>query len=75
MKKCKTCKYWNYQGFNIGDCSGITPTAIVIPIPNQPKGKPNGKLIVKSGIVTNGTFFKTPGDFNCKNWGEKQGRD
>ena len=75
MKKCKTCRYWNYQGFNIGDCSGITPTAIVIPIPNQPKGKPNGKLIVKSGIVTNGTFFKTPGDFNCKNWREKQGRD
>jgi hypothetical protein len=72
MKKCKTCKYWDYQTFGIGNCSGITPSSMVIPIPNQPKGKPNGKLItVRSGLITDASFLKTTEDWNCKNWSRK----
>lgn len=68
MKKCKTCKHWEYQGFGMGKCSGIIARAMVIPIPNQPKGKPDGKLIVRKGISTNGSFVNTTEDWNCKNW-------
>lgn len=71
MTKCRTCKYWKREGFGIGKCSGITGSVFVIPIPNQPKGKTNGKLVSKSGLITNGTYLATPEDFNCKNWSKK----
>lgn len=72
MTKCRTCKHWNYQGFGIGKCSGITGSPFVIPIPNQPKGKPNGKLVnPRPGLITNATYLATPEDFNCKNWKRK----
>jgi hypothetical protein len=68
MKKCKTCKYWDYQGNKIGKCSGIVSSSIVIHIPNQPKEKPDGKLITKEGIITDANFIMTTQDWNCKNW-------
>lgn len=71
--KCRTCKHWNSQGFNLGQCSGIFPTTKIIPIPNQPKGKPNGKLITTHGIIVNGnpTNVMTTSDWYCKNWTRK----
>jgi hypothetical protein len=71
MKKCKTCKYWTPQNFKLGSCSGIFPTSTIIPIPNQPKGKPNGKLVTTPGIISNATFVTTREDWYCKNWKQK----
>ena len=68
MKKCKTCKHWNYQGHKMGKCSGILSSSMIIPIPNQPKGKPNGKMITKEGIITNTNFIMTTQDWYCKNY-------
>lgn len=71
MEKCKTCRYWNYQGFSLGTCSGIRVSSLIVPIPNQPKGKPNGKLLTKDGIVTDASFITTTQDWFCKNWERK----
>ena len=71
MKKCKTCTHWNYQGFKMGKCSGIMSSAILIPIPNQPKEKPDAKIIIKEGITTDSDFVITTQDWNCKNWTKK----
>lgn len=73
MKKCKTCKHYTPQGFKMGRCSGIRPETLVIPIPNQPKGKPNAKLVsVRHGIITDASFIMTTEDWYCKNWTRKQ---
>ena len=74
--KCKTCKHWNSQKFNLGhwgQCSGIFPTSKMIPIPDQPKGKPNVKIITTPGIIVNGnaTNVTTTCDWYCKNWTRK----
>ena len=71
MKKCKTCKHWDYQGFRMGKCSGILASALLISIPNQPKGKPDGKMIMREGITTNSDFVITTENWNCKNWSMK----
>ena len=71
MKKCKTCKHWDYQGHKMGKCSGILSSAMLISIPDQPKGKPNAKMIVREGITTNSTFVITTQNWNCKNWSIK----
>jgi hypothetical protein len=71
MKKCKTCRHWDHQGNKIGKCSGIVASSMIIPIPNQPKGKPNGKVITKEGIITNASFIMTTENWNCKNWSVK----
>jgi len=71
MKKCKTCKHWNYQGHKMGKCSGILSSALLITIPNQPKGKPNAKMIIKEGITTDSSFVVTTQDWYCKNWSMK----
>ena len=66
MKKCKTCKHWDYQGLNMGKCSGIISSALLISIPDKEKLK--GKLVVREGITTNSDFVITTQDWNCKNW-------
>jgi hypothetical protein len=71
MKKCKTCKHWDYQGWKMGKCSGILASALLISIPNQPKGKPDGKMIMREGITTNSDFVITTENWNCKNWSMK----
>jgi hypothetical protein len=71
MKKCKTCKHWNYQGHKMGKCSGILSSALLITIPNQPKGKPNAKMIIKEGITTDSSVVVTTQDWYCKNWSMK----
>ena len=71
MKKCKTCKHWHYQGFKMGKCSGILSSALLIPIPNQPKEKPDAKMIVREGITTNSDYVITTQDWYCKNWSVK----
>ncbi len=71
MKKCKTCKHWNYQGHKMGKCSGILSSALLITIPNQPKGKPNAKMIIKEGITTDLSVVVTTQDWYCKNWSMK----
>ena len=71
MKKCKTCKHWNYQGHKMGKCSGILSSALLITIPNQPKGKPNAKMIIKEGITTDSSVVVTTQDWYCKNWSVK----
>lgn len=71
MKKCKTCKHWNYQGHKMGKCSGILSSALLITIPNQPKGKPNAKMIIKEGITTDSSVVVTIQDWYCKNWSMK----
>lgn len=55
----------------MGKCSGILSSAMLISIPNQPKGKPNAKMITKEGITTNSTFIVTTENWNCKNWSIK----
>lgn len=72
MKKCKTCKHWEHQGNKMGKCSGILAGGILISIPNQPKGKPNAKMIMREGIATDSTFVITTETWNCKNWETKQ---
>lgn len=69
--KCKTCKHWDHQGFGLGKCSGILSSSTIIPIPNQPKGKPNAKLITKEGLITDASFVTTTENWNCKNWSLK----
>lgn len=71
MKKCKTCKHWNYQGHKMGKCSGILSSALLITIPNQPKEKPNAKMIIKEGITTDSLIVVTTQDWYCKNWSMK----
>lgn len=71
MKKCKTCKHWNYQGHKMGKCSGILSSALLITIPNQLKGKPNAKMIIKEGITTDSSVVVTTQDWYCKNWSMK----
>ena len=71
MKKCKTCKHWEYQGSKMGRCSGILSSARLISIANQPKGKPNAKMIIKDGIITKSDFVITTENWNCKNWSFK----
>jgi len=68
MKKCKTCKHWDYQGFKMGKCSGIFSSALLNSIPNQPKEKPDAKMIVNEGIISNDNYVITTQDWNCKNW-------
>lgn len=68
MKKCKTCKHWKLNNFGLGECSGILAKSMIIPIPDQPKGKPNGKLVVSEGITASVTSVITKADWNCKNW-------
>ena len=70
--KCKTCRHWNdSQGFNLKavQWDDIFPTSKIIPIPNQPKSKPDGKLITTPGIIVNGnaTNVMTTSDWYCKN--------
>ena len=74
MKKCKTCKHWEHQGNKMGKCSGILASGLLISIPNQPKGKPNVKMIMKEGITidSTSTFVVTTENWNCKNWETKQ---
>lgn len=71
MKKCKTCKFWNYQGHKMGKCSGIFSNALLVPIPNQPKEKPDAKMIVREGIITNSDYVTTTQNWYCKNWSLK----
>jgi len=71
MKKCKTCKHWNYQGHKMGKCSGILSSALLITIPNQSKGNPNAKMIIKEGITTDSSVVVTTQDWYCKNWSMK----
>lgn len=68
MKKCKTCKHWDYQGFKMGKCSGILSSTLLIGIPNQPKEKPDARMIVSEGIISNDNYAITTQDWNCKNW-------
>jgi hypothetical protein len=68
MKKCKTCKHWNYQGHHMGKCTGIFGEGFLIPIHNQPKGKANAKLISTEGIIATCSFVTTTENWNCKNW-------
>jgi len=68
MKKCKTCKHWQHETLNLGKCSGIIASSKVIPIPNQPKEKPDGKLIATEGIIVHAPYVLTNENWNCKNW-------
>lgn len=52
----------------MGKCSGILSKALIIPIPNQPKEKPDAKMIASEGIIINDNFVITPQNWNCKNW-------
>lgn len=70
MKKCKTCKHWEYTGFEMGKCSGIFSSALLIPIPTEEK--PRAKMIVREGIVSMDTFVITTQNWNCKNWRMKK---
>ena len=56
----------------MGKCSGILASGLLITIPNQPKGKPNAKMIMREGISTDSTFVITTETWNCKNWKTKQ---
>lgn len=56
----------------MGKCSGILASGLLITIPNQPKGKPNAKMIMREGISTDSTFVITTENWNCKNWKAKQ---
>ena len=56
----------------MGKCSGVISSALLIPIPNQPKEKPDAKLIVREGITTNSDFVITTQDWYCKNWEMKK---
>lgn len=71
MKKCKTCKHWKVEKFGLGKCTGIFGEGFLIPIDNQPKGKPNAKLISTEGIIATCSFVTTTENWNCKNWGMK----
>jgi hypothetical protein len=66
MKKCKTCKHWDYQGYKMGKCSGIISSALLISIPDKEKLK--GKLVVREGIVVESDYVMTTENWNCKNW-------
>ena len=72
MKKCKTCKHWKVEKFGLGKCTGIFGEGFLIPIPNQPKGKPNAKIISTEGIIATCPFVTTTENWNCKNWRMKK---
>ena len=76
--KCKSCKFWKYNGFQMGTCSGLSSEHKVVPLPNTVDKKGNaqkrGKLLqVRSGVTGLTNPVITPEDFYCKNWSRKDG--
>jgi hypothetical protein len=75
--KCKSCKFWKYNGFGTGICSGLSGQQKVVPLPDKidKKGIPQkrGKLLrVRSGVISGlENRVLTPEDWYCKNWRNK----
>ena len=75
--KCKSCKFWTYNGFQMGTCSGLSSQHKVIPQPPVIDKKGNlqkrGKIVqVRSGVISGlDNYVLTPENFYCRNWRKK----